>query len=82
MEPYGLRIIYSPSVDGISELDHTLDATLLLGLIKNLGYVEVISGDFSYTLSSYDASDTLGYDVKDLGESRENLMKFLENLSN
>ncbi|MBW8381979.1 MAG: DUF4825 domain-containing protein [Youngiibacter sp.] len=82
MEPYGLRIIYSPSVEGISELDHSLDATLLLGLVKNLGYVEVISGDFSYTLSSSDSTDTLGYDVKDLGESRENLMEFLENLGN
>jgi len=82
MEPYGLRVIYSPSVDGIDELDHSLDSILLLGLVKNLGYVEVISGDFSYTLSSSDASDMLGYNVKDLGESRENLMEFLENLGN
>lgn len=82
MEPYGLRIIYNPSVEGIDELDHSLDATLLLGLVKNLGYVEIVSGDFTYTLSSPDASDTLGYDVKDLGESRENLMEFLVNLSN
>lgn len=82
MEPYGLRIIYSPSVVGINELDHSLDAILLLGLVKNLGYVEVISGDFSYILSSSDASDMLGYDVKDLGESRENLMEFLDTLSN
>lgn len=78
MEPYGLKIIYSSTLEDLSELDLNPDAILLLGLIENLDHVIITSGDVEFTLNAAEASDMLGYDIKDIGKSREALLEFLE----
>lgn len=82
MEPYGLKVIYSSTLEDLSETDLTPDAILLLGLIKNLDHVEITSGNVDFTLNTAEASDMLGYDVKDIGISREALLEFLETSGN
>ncbi len=82
MEPYGLKIIYSSTHEEFIELDLTPDAILLLGLIENLDHVEITSKDVVFTLNAAEASDMLGYEVKDIGESMEAVLEFLETSGN
>jgi hypothetical protein len=81
-EPYGLKVIYGSTLKEFNELDLTSDAILLLGLIENLDHIEITNGDINFTLNVSDASDMLGYDVKDIGKSREALIEFLETSGN
>ncbi|ETA81445.1 hypothetical protein T472_0206470 [Youngiibacter fragilis 232.1] len=82
IEPYGLTVTFNSPIEAFSELDLMPDAMLLLGLIENLDHVEILSGDVDFKLNAAEASDMLGYDVKDIGSSREALLEYLENSGN
>ena len=79
-EPYGLRIIYSTNTKEFGISDFSSNAIELLGLIKNLGYVEISYGEQTYTLTSKEASEILGYDVKELGMSKDKLDEYHNSL--
>lgn len=81
-EPYGLKVIYGSTLKEFNELDLTSDAILLLGLIENLDHIEITNGDVNFTLNVSDASDILGYDVKEIGKSMGALLEFLETSGN
>jgi len=61
-------------------VDFSSNAIELLGLIENLDYVEFTDGEHSYTVTVEEASQTLGYDVKELGQSQEKLEEYLQTL--
>jgi len=79
-EPYGLRIIYSTNTKEFGITDFSSNAIELLGLIKNLGYVEITYGEQTYTLTSKEASEILGFDVKELGMSKDKLDEYHKSL--
>lgn len=77
-KPYGLRIIYASSGKNFDTIDFSSQATELLGLIKNLDYVEITNGIKTYKLTAEDASMALGYDVKEFGTNPEKLKEYLK----
>ena len=79
-EPYGLHIIYSTNTKEFGITDFSSNAIELLGLIKNLGYVEISYGEQTYTLTSKEASYILGFDVKELGRSKDKLEEYHNSL--
>jgi len=79
-EPYGLRIIYSTNTKDLGIVDFSSSAIDLLGLIKNLDYVEITDGEQTYNLTSKEASEILGYDVKELGMSKDKLDEYHNSL--
>lgn len=79
-EPYGLRIVLDSVTKDFEVVDFSSNAIELLGLIENLDYVEFTDGEHSYTVTVEEASQTLGYDVKELGQSQEKLEEYLQTL--
>lgn len=61
-------------------IDFTPQATLMLGLVENLGQVTVSSGDSTRTFTSDQVSRRLGYDVKSLGQDEAKLRDYLQSL--
>ncbi len=55
-------------------------ATLLLGTIANLDRVEVTSGTDRFALTFEQASATLGFDVKELGQEQAKLTAYSRSL--
>ncbi len=76
-EPYGLTIEMT-EVEDLEQTALTERATLLLGLVENLDEVSIAAADDTYTLTSADASEGLGYDVKDLGRELNVLVTYLD----
>lgn len=77
-KPYGLKIKYSNTAKPPEIVDFSPNATELLGLIKNLDYVEIIYGSNSYKLTADEASAALGYDVKEFGTNPQRLEDYLK----
>lgn len=78
-EPYGLRIFFDASLETFGQQDRAY-AIILLGLIDNLSYVEVVGSDGSQMITTQEASEELGYDVKEFAQSPGKLAEYLENL--
>jgi len=78
--PYGLRIIFDSVPKDFEMVDFSTYAIELLGLIKNLDYVEITDGENTYTLTAEKATQTLGFDIKELGQSQEKLEDYLRSL--
>jgi len=79
-EPYGLKVFYSKFSDPFSSLDFSQNATVLLGLIKNLDYVEITDGNNTYKLTAEEASAALGHDVKEFGSNPKKIEAYFESL--
>lgn len=79
-KPYGLRIIYTSSEKPYDMIDISPNAIEFLGLIKNLDYVEITDGVQTYKLTEQEASEMLGYDVKELGQSYDKLEMYYKAL--
>ncbi len=80
-EPYGLTVAYEDVDLALDDVDVTSEATLMLGLVANLGVVSVTSGDQDYVLTAAEASEALGFDVKELGDDRTALREYLERVT-
>lgn len=76
-EPYGLIINFDDKAEDLKNTDFDSDAVILLGLIENLDYVELKSGEEKRRIDASEVSEKLGYDVKALGESKEKLSEYL-----
>lgn len=79
-QPYGLKVIYSNSNDKFEIIDFSQYSTELLGLIKNLDYVEITNGKYTHKLTAAEASKTLGHDVKKFGTDPSKLEQYLKSL--
>ena len=78
-EPFGLRISFESSLKTFGRQDRA-HAIILLGLIDNLSYVEVVGSDDTQRITREEASEELGYDVKELGQSPGKLAEYLKGL--
>ncbi|WP_373485247.1 DUF4825 domain-containing protein [Acetobacterium malicum] len=81
-EPYGLIINITEKDGSFNESEFVPSAIQLLGLIKNLDYVEVNNGDEQFKMSSEEASALIDENVKTLGESKDKLKSIIEELTN
>lgn len=81
-EPYGLIINIAQKDGSFNESEFVPSAIQLLGLIKNLDYVEVNNGDEQFKMSSAEASALIDENVKTLGESKDKLKSIIEELTN
>ena len=81
-EPYGLIINIAQKDASFNESDFVPSAIQLLGLIKNLDYVEVNNGDEQFKMSTEEASALIDENVKNLGESKDKLKSIIEELTN
>lgn len=81
-EPYGLIINIAEKDGAFNESEFVPSAIQLLGLIKNLDYVEVNNGDEQFKMSSEEASSLIDENVKTLGESKDKLKSIIEELTN
>ena len=79
-KPYGLKVVYSNSNDKFEIIDFSQYSTELLGLIKNLDYVEITNGKYTHKLTADEASQTLGHDVKDFGTDPSKLEAYLKSI--
>ena len=79
-EPYGIRIIFTSTMKEFGIIDFSSNAIELLGLIKNLDYVEITDGVQTYKLTEQEASEILGFDVKELGRSYDKLAEYYNKL--
>ena len=52
----------------------------LLGLIKNLDYVEITNGVTTHKLTAEEASQALGFDVKEFGSNPTRLEQYLKSI--
>lgn len=76
-EPYGIKLFY----DKIPYNERALfeKSSLLIGLIKNLGYVEVYEdGKLILKTTLEEVNDSLDFDIKEIGEYKERLDEYLE----
>ena len=78
--PYGLKVIYSNTTDKFEIIDFTQYSTELLGLIKNLDYVEITDGKSTHKLTAAEASQALDYDVKEFGTDPTRLEEYLKSI--
>jgi hypothetical protein len=78
-EPFGLRIFFEASLETFGQQDRAY-AIILLGLIENLSYVEIIGSDGTQSITIQEASEELGYDVKEFGQSPGKLAEYLKSL--
>lgn len=78
--PYGLKVIYTNTTDKFEIIDFTQYSTELLGLIKNLDYVEITNGVSTHKLTAAEASQALGFDVKEFGTNPAKLEEYLESI--
>ncbi|MGV8978959.1 MAG: DUF4825 domain-containing protein [Cellulomonas sp.] len=76
--PYGLTVAFDSLDKPFDDVDLSSSATLMLGLVANLGTVSVTSEDHIYSLTSSDASAALGFDVKELGRDEAKLADYLD----
>lgn len=79
-KPYGLRVIYTDAIMDFETNIYSPYATKLLGLIKNLDYVEITDGESTFRLTADEASQTLGHDVKDFGADPSKLEAYLKSI--
>ncbi|NCD09738.1 MAG: DUF4825 domain-containing protein [Negativicutes bacterium] len=79
-KPYGLRVIYTDAIMDFETNIYSPYATELLGLIKNLDYVEITDGESTFRLTADEASQTLGHDVKDFGTDPSKLEAYLNSI--
>lgn len=79
-KPYGLRVIYTDAIMDFETNIYSPYATELLGLIKNLDYVEITDGESTFRLTADEASQTLGHDVKDFGTDPSKLEASLKSI--
>ena len=79
-KPYGLKVIYSNTTDKFEIIDFTQNSTELLGLIKNLDYVEITNGVNTHKLTAEEASQALGFDVKEFGTNPTRLEQYLKSI--
>ncbi|SDZ93740.1 protein of unknown function [Bowdeniella nasicola] len=75
--PHGLKLRFDEIKGAVADSAVMTKATEALGLIKNLDYVEISSGNDTFRLDKNEASEALGYSVKKLGESKDALEKFI-----
>lgn len=78
--PYALTVAYTALDKPFNTIDFTAPATMLLGTIANLDRVEVTSGTDRFTLTSAQASAKLGFDVKELGRNKDQLLAYSRSL--
>lgn len=76
--PYGITITYDTTSKDADSIDFEMQATELLGLVSNTDYVEIKTGTRIYRLSTEEATKKLGYDVKQLGSSKESLRAYMQ----
>jgi Domain of unknown function (DUF4825) len=76
--PYGLTVAFDSLDKPFGDVDFSSNATLMLGLVANLDKVSVTSDDQSYSLTASDASEALGFDVKELGRDETKLAEYLD----
>ena len=79
-QPYDLKVIYSNTNDKFEIIDFSQYSTELLGLIKNLDYVEITNRKYTHKLTAAEASQALGYDVKEFGTDPSKLEDYLKSL--
>ena len=79
-KPYGLKVIYTNTTDKFESIDFTQNSTELLGLIKNLDYVEITNGVNTHKLTAEEASQALGFDVKEFGTNPTRLEQYLKSI--
>lgn len=78
-EPYGLTINFDEESDSdINYLSLEKDATKLIGLIENLGYVEITKDGKTTKYTEEAISEKLGFDVKELYYNPAKLEEFIE----
>ncbi|WP_169925311.1 DUF4825 domain-containing protein [Sanguibacter antarcticus] len=77
-EPYGLTVVLDALDTSLDTVDLSSETTLVLGLVSNLEVVSVTSGAQSYSLTADEASDALGFDVKELGTDEARLEEYLD----
>ena len=78
-EPYGITL-YSDIVE-YDEAELFNRASLLIGLVKNLGYVEVYEGeDLVFKTTLEEVNESLDFDIKEIGEKKEKLKEYLEEI--
>lgn len=76
--PYGLTIDLDRLDEPYDTTDFGAQATLLLALVDNLDKVSVTADGEAYSLTTDEASQDLGYDVKELGQDRSRLTEYLD----
>jgi len=76
--PYALTVAFDSLDKPFDDVDFSSNATLMLGLVANLDKVSVTSDDQSYSLTASDASEALGFDVKELGRDETKLAEYLD----
>lgn len=81
VKPYGLRINIDSPIKSSKDALFATSSIELLGLIKNLDYVEITDGNYTYKKTSDEASNELGFNVKELGQSRDALEEWLLSVS-
>lgn len=79
-KPYGLKLNYSRVNDKFEIIDFSQYSTELLGLIKNLDYVEITDGKSTHRLTAAEASKALRHDVKEFGTDPSKLEDYLKSL--
>ncbi|WKY48700.1 DUF4825 domain-containing protein [Eubacteriaceae bacterium ES3] len=80
-EPYGLIINVAQKDDSLTEEDFSITAIQLLGLIKNLDYVQVNNGDQQFEMTTEEATSLINENVKNLSESADKLESVLNKLT-
>ena len=76
--PYALDIALDSTAKPFAQKDFRPTSTLLLGLVANLDEVAVTFQGQRSTLTRAAASEELGYDVKELGRSRQRLTDYVQ----
>lgn len=80
-EPYGLTINVTQNDGTLTENEFSLTAVQLLGLIKNLDYVQVNNGDQHFEMTADEATALIKENVKNLGDSADKLESVLNQLT-
>lgn len=75
--PYAITLTFDSLDESYDEADFRAGATLMLGLVANLDQVSVASSDRGYSMTASDASEVLGFDVKQLGRDEGELAGYL-----
>ena len=78
--PYAVTVAHSALDKPFDTVSLTTQATLLLGTIAYIDPVEVTSRTDSVVLTSEEASNKLGFDVKELGRDEAKLTAYFRYL--
>ncbi len=77
--PYGLKINFDEEADKDFDYGNVeKDIVKLLGLIENLGYVEITKDGETKKYTESEISESLGFDVKDLYKDPAKLEEFIK----